>query len=226
MEDCGGVFAAAALVFLPGAAGAGSAAGNLGGVGWFRLGWFFGGSFDFGLFCCGWLFLPVGLKAAEFGQGTAHDAVGLGAGAVDGGLGAEEIPIKQGIFGGSVSEGGFDFGAAAKSPGRADYFGGEHGLEGAMGAHVVPEGGGECVVFFGFAGLDAVLCGEQAKTTGVLGGAGAAFGGPGAGGVLRVFAICVELSFRCHFGMPFRFDGGMAGSGKRRGAGWVLAVSY
>jgi hypothetical protein len=105
----------------------------------------------------------------------------LGAGAIDGRLGAEKVLVEHGVAGGLFGECSFDFGASAEPPGGADHFCGKHFLQRAVRAHVVPEGAGEGFVFFRFVRLDAVLCGEQAEAGGVLGGAVAAFRGAGAG---------------------------------------------
>jgi hypothetical protein len=116
------------------------------------LGWFCGG-LNSGLNCG--LF---GLEAAKVGQGTAHDAVGLGTGAVDCGLGAEQVVVQHGIAGGLFGEGGFDLGTAVETPGGADYFGSEQFLERGLRTQIVPKGAGEGFVFFGLVRLDAVLC--------------------------------------------------------------------
>jgi hypothetical protein len=138
----------------------------------------------FGSFCRRFdngLFGLFGLESADFGERAPDDAVRLGAGTVDCGLGAEEVLVEHGVFGGLFREGGFDLGAAAETPGGSDYLGGEELLGSGLCVDVLPEGAGEGLIFFRFVGLDAVLFGEQAEAEGVLGGAGAAFGGTGAG---------------------------------------------
>src|SRR5206468_1573998 len=90
------------------------------------------------------------LQAAYFGGTAADDAVGLGSGAVHRGLGAEEVGFEHGVGCGLAGEGGFDFGAAAESPGGTDEFGGKEFLKRGLRAKVIPEGEGEGFVFFGF----------------------------------------------------------------------------
>jgi hypothetical protein len=135
----------------------------------------------FGSFCWGFGLGLFGLQATDFGQRAPDDAVGLGAGAVDGGLGAEQAGVEHRVASGLCREGGFDFGAAAETPRGTDYFGGEHFLKRALRAQVIPESAVEGFVFFGLVRLDAILRGEQADAESVSGGAVAAFRGAGAG---------------------------------------------
>jgi hypothetical protein len=92
-------------------------------------------------------------------------------------------------------EAGFDYGAAAQTPGSANDFSGEELFHGADGTEVLPEGIIEVLIFLGFVGLDAVQLGEEAEGDGVFGGAGFAFGGAGSGGGLGIDAIGGDLSF-------------------------------
>ena len=110
--------------------------------------------------------LALGLDFAEFVDGAGVDAVGVGAGAIDGLLGAVVV----------LGHGGFEGGAAAKSPGGVDDFGGEGVFEGSVGREVGLVGGAEFGVDVGFGGGDEVGGGEESGRDGVAGGAGFTFG--------------------------------------------------
>ena len=134
MQVGGGVDTATALVFVAGIAGAGCVGGC--GSGDFRVRLRVEPGFVLrnGLFGFGGAF---GLEFAELGDGAVEDGEGLGAGAVDGGLGGV----------GDASGLGFGPGAAAETPGGAEDFGREGFFEGVGGAETGEEGGVEVVVF-------------------------------------------------------------------------------
>jgi hypothetical protein len=130
------------------------------------------------------------------GDGAVEDGEGLGAGAVDGGLGGV----------GDASCLGFGLGAATEAPCGAEDFGGEGFFEGVGGAEAGEEGGVEVVVFGLFFGADDAFGGEEAEFGRVLGGSGFALFGLRAGGELGVEAVLGDLGFGGgHFGRSFGF---------------------
>ena len=92
----------------------------------------------------------------------------------------------------------FGDGAAAETPGGAHVFGGGDLFETADGGEIVPEGVTHFVVCFLLAGENAGVGREKAEAGGVAGGFGFAFFGFGAGGVLGVAAIGVDLRLGGH----------------------------
>jgi hypothetical protein len=51
---------------------------------------------------------------------------------------AEEVGVEHGVVRVFFREGGFDFRAAAETPCGPDYFSGEHFLERALRAQIIP----------------------------------------------------------------------------------------
>ena len=226
VEYCRGVFAAAALVFLAGSAGAWGVARCSSGRG-------------LGLLCYGRIRrfcrvyddgrhesspidqaergsvgasghefveeLAFGLEPAEFGGRFEEQTMGLGAGAVDRvldafsvGVGDRFIRTFHGI--GDVvltiveteDQAGFDFAAAAETPGGALDFVDEDVFEDADGGEIVEEGCVEGRIGALFAWADEVA-GEEAESDGVFGGFGAARFGPGSGRGLCVRDVGCDL---------------------------------
>ena len=140
--------------------------------------------------------LALGLEPAEFGGGVVEQAMGLGAGAVDGALDPFAMRVHgfHGIRDEVVSiaeeddEMGFDFTAAAETPGGSVDFFDEELFVSAYGA----EGQEECEVEVGmgafFAGPDEIA-GVEAEDDGVFGRCGFSGFGARAGGRLRVRSV-------------------------------------
>jgi hypothetical protein len=184
MEHRRGIFAATALIFDAGTAGARGAAGNLDHLDWFGL----------GLFCknrCG--LFATALDFAQFGERAGEDAEGSCAGAFDGLLGL--FDREGAVF---QSQGGFDGGATAESPGGVDDFGGEGLFDGAHGSEVGFVGGGEFGVDRGFLAQDEVACGEKTGGDGVAGDTGFALIRNRTSRCQRVRAVGDQLGIGCH----------------------------
>ena len=111
-----------------------------------------------------------------------EDAVGLGAGAVDGFLLFFGFGVLHGVEDGDSGEVFFDHAAAAETPGGTYEFGGEEFFDGAFGGEFGPEGGADFGVVFGFIFADEVVEGEEAEGEGVFGGTGFTGLGAGSGG--------------------------------------------
>jgi hypothetical protein len=151
----------------------------------------------------------------RFVADEAVEDVGLWEDLVVLGLGREEL-VEAGNDGLAGLAGLLDgFGLEAVGAAQTPVAGGqtldEELLEGALGLQVFGEGNEEVVVvvvgFVRVLGGQDDLVGEQAVLDGVLGGAGFAFGGPGAGGFFGVGpvggAFLFGSLFGWHGGFPF-----------------------
>ena len=128
-----------------------------------------------------------GLNFAERVEAAMEDAVGLGAGAVDGLLLFFGFGVLHGVFLVKVGDGDsgevfFDHAAAAETPGGTYEFGGEEFFDGAFGGEFGPERGADFGVVFGFVFADEVVEGEEAEGEGVFRGTGFTGLGTGSGG--------------------------------------------
>ena len=130
------------------------------------------------------------LEAAEFGDAFDEEAMGLIAGAVDGGLGGVRVVAFEEV--------GFNDAASAQTPGSGNDFDGEDFFDGSFGLELLVERIDEGCVFGFFSGFDEVGSGEETESDGVGGDAGSAFGSADSGAVLGVAAVCGELSFGGH----------------------------
>jgi hypothetical protein len=111
----------------------------------------------------------LGLESAELGEGAADPVVGVGAGAVEGGVVVDFAA-------------GFEEAAAAETPGGAQDFVDEAVFEIAVGGEPLVEFGEGFVVLVLLVFADEVVGGEEAGFEGIAGGDGFAFGSVGAGG--------------------------------------------
>jgi hypothetical protein len=145
-----------------------------------------------------------GLDFAEGVEAAVEDAVGLGAGAVDGfllffGFGVLHGVFLVRVFLGGVQDGDFgevffDHAAAAETPGGTYEFGGEEFFDSTLGGEFAPEGGADFGVVFGFVFADEVVEGEEAEGEGVSGGTRLTGLGAGSGGEGGVGFVGRELS--------------------------------
>lgn len=150
--------------------------------------------------------IAVGLEFAELGQSFAEQAMGLGAGAVDGFLdtdgalvvGFHGVERSDGIGAKIAGEMRFDETAAAQTPGGAKDFQEEDFFEGAGGSEVGVEAGFEGLVVGLFAGTDEVA-GEKAEHDGVPGGFRFTLFRAGAGGMPRIGGVGGGLCEGGHF---------------------------
>jgi hypothetical protein len=121
--------------------------------------------------------LALGLEFAEFGGAFVEEAMGLGAGAVDGFLdffrlgvhGFHGIEDEASAVVEPEDEVGFDFAAAAETPHGASDFVDQAVFEDALGGEVLADGLVEFDVEVLFVGSDEVRGGEEAVFQGVLG---------------------------------------------------------
>jgi hypothetical protein len=121
------------------------------------------------------------LEAAQFGSGAVEVAKGLSAGAIDrvpGGCGGW---VQDGIEAALRDEGGFSFGATAKTPGGVDDFPGESDFNGALRGELLLEVPAEGVVEAFFLGANNVARGIETERGRVAGYARFAFDGAGSG---------------------------------------------
>jgi len=127
----------------------------------------------------------VGLEGAELAEATEI-------GALEAGVVAGEA--VEGFFAGVVGEAvlraagevGFQASDTPEIPGGVDELAEQVELQGALGLEIGLEGGSEEVELFELFGADYEVAGVEAVFEGVLGGAGFALGGAGAGGKLGV----------------------------------------
>ena len=104
--------------------------------------------------------LAFGLDAAQFGGGSMEEAMGLGAGAVHRLL-LRVIEHGVGFAVRDTVHACFDDGAAAKTPGSVDDFGGKRLFDGAFGYEVYFEAGAEFRIETLLLGADEVAAGVE-----------------------------------------------------------------
>jgi hypothetical protein len=139
------------------------------------------------------------LQAAQFGHGAAEGDVGLGAGAIDGGLGGEGVGIIHRIdVSGAGGQRFLDLRATAQTPHGVEDLGGHGVLQNGVGLEFFGEAGAELVVLFDLFGTDEATAGEKSEGDGVRGGTGFPFGGARTRGGLRVNLVGVDLGGGSH----------------------------
>ena len=153
------------------------------------------------------LFHTFGLEFAEFGGALVEQAVGLGAGAVDGVL--DFVDVAFGGFHGvhdvdrvvveAEEHASLDLTATAETPcGAADFFD-ESVFEGTDRGEFAFEIGLKFGVVGFFRGADEVASGEETEGDAVEGGCCFACFGAGTGGGLSVALVGCDLSGCGHF---------------------------
>jgi hypothetical protein len=163
----------------------------------------------------------VGLEGAELLQAAEERT--LGAGLVTGQTleGGFEGVFEEGVggFGGQFR---FQAADAAEVPGGVDELIEQVVLEGALGIELGLVGGEEVVKLFLFAFADDQVAGGEAVFAGVLGGAGLALGGAGAGGKTSVGGVRRLASCGKHgvlLGKWWRLGGACLSTYRIRGGG-------
>ncbi len=140
----------------------------------------------------------IGLEFPELVDGAVEDAVGVGAGSLDGAALFFGGFVEHGVDIGVIGQVGFGGVAAAEAPGGSGDFGGEGLFEDAFGAEFPVKGFAEFFVEVALFGADVVGSGVEPEGEGVAGRGGFAGFGVGAGGEVRILPVGVDLSVSGH----------------------------